>query len=143
MFRYPKETPEYNQKYYQQDYQEGITTDMPSLETIEKWKQVNFKGTPVDFTEKLNLLNLFIQRGKVLDFGASWGYVSYQLSAAGYDVYGYEISKVRGGYAKKHLGVRMIDSLHELEKYQECFDAIYTSHVIEMCLTPEICLTYF
>jgi hypothetical protein len=41
MFRYPKETPEYNQKYYQQDYQEGITTDMPSLETIEKWKQVN------------------------------------------------------------------------------------------------------
>jgi ribosomal protein L37AE/L43A len=64
MFRYPKETPEYNQKYYQQDYKEGITTDMPSPETIEKWKQVNFKGTPVDFTEKLNLLNLFIQQGQ-------------------------------------------------------------------------------
>jgi hypothetical protein len=59
MFRYPKETPEYNQKYYQQDYQEGITTDMPSLETIEKWKQVNFKGTPVDFTEKLNSIKSF------------------------------------------------------------------------------------
>jgi 2-polyprenyl-3-methyl-5-hydroxy-6-metoxy-1,4-benzoquinol methylase len=137
MFRYPKETPEYNQKYYQQDYKEGITTDMPSPETIEKWKQVNFKGTPVDFTEKLNLLNLFIQQGKVLDFGASWGYVSYQLAAAGYDVYSYELSKVRGGYAKKHLGVRMIESLQELEKHQERFDAIYTSHVIEHVPYPK------
>jgi cyclopropane fatty-acyl-phospholipid synthase-like methyltransferase len=62
----------------------------------------------------------------VLDFGASWGYVSYQLAAAGYDVYSYELSKVRGGYAKKHLGVRMIESLQELEKHQERFDAIYT-----------------
>jgi 2-polyprenyl-3-methyl-5-hydroxy-6-metoxy-1,4-benzoquinol methylase len=137
MFRYPKETPEYNQKYYQQDYQEGITTDMPSPETIETWKKANFKSTPIDFTEKLNLLSFFVQNGTILDFGASWGYVSYQLSAAGYDVYGYELSKVRAKYAAKYLGVRMIDSLQELEKYGETFDAIYTSHVIEHVPYPK------
>lgn len=137
MFRYPKETPEYNQKYYQQDYQEGITTDMPSPETIETWKKANFKSTPVDFTEKLNLLSFFVQNGTILDFGASWGYVSYQLSAAGYDVYGYELSKVRAKYAAKYLGVRMINSLQELEKYGETFDAIYTSHVIEHVPYPK------
>lgn len=103
LFRYPKETIEYNQEYYQDDYDEGITTQMPPLDILNEWKQKGFKGSPRDFSTQVSIVQTIVPSGKLLDFGALWGYASYQFALAGYDVVGYEVSTPRARYAKEHL----------------------------------------
>ena len=62
-----------------------------------------------------------------MDFGANWGYTSYQFQKAGFDVVSYEISKARASFGKK-LGV---DILTDESQIQGKFDVVFSSHVIE------------
>lgn len=144
MFRYPKETMEYNEQYYQDDYDEGITTQMPPIETLNEWKQKGFKGSPRDFSTQVSIVQAVAPSGKLLDFGASWGYASYQFMLAGYDTIGYEVSRPRARYAHDHLGVKMLSSMRELSAQTETYDVIFTSHVLEHCPNlREILDTFF
>ncbi|MFQ3598830.1 MAG: class I SAM-dependent methyltransferase [Chloroherpetonaceae bacterium] len=133
MFRYPKETIDFNAHYYQEEYDEGITTQMPDLNTLNSWKSKGFKGSPRDFSTKVSIVKAVVPSGKLLDFGASWGYASYQFMLAGYDVLGYEISRPRARYANENLQVPIVTSMSELLKHEASFDAIFTSHVLEHC----------
>jgi len=106
MFRWPKDSIEFNKGFYQRRYrQKGLTIDLPGLELLDKLKILHFKGTEKDFSEKILILNKFMQKGKVLDFGCSWGYVLYQFRRAGYDAIGFEISKPRAEFGREQLGV--------------------------------------
>jgi len=132
MFRWPKDTPEFNKSFYQNRYQQvGLTTELPGLESLKKLVDSRFCGTEKDFSEKIAVLQRLVHRGKVLDFGCSWGYATFQLQQAGYDVVGLEISKPRAEFGRKHLKINILDEYGLLDKYRGSFDVIFSSHVLE------------
>jgi 2-polyprenyl-3-methyl-5-hydroxy-6-metoxy-1,4-benzoquinol methylase len=139
MFRYPKDSTDFNKKFYQSLYSEGATTDMPSPDVLAELKRTNFQSEN-NFTEKINLLKSILDKGtdnvKVLDYGASWGYATYQLNRAGFEAIGFEMSKPRASYGEQNLGVTIISELGTLKSYGSSFDVIFTSHVIEHIPTP-------
>lgn len=94
----------------------------------------SFKGTEKDFTDYLAVMQLVgLRKGAtVLDFGASWGYGSWQLSNAGYDVYSFEISVPRQQYAKQRLGCKIIENLDQAVP----IDCLFSSHVVEHLSNP-------
>jgi SAM-dependent methyltransferase len=106
---------------------------MPSRAELENLIRTEFRNTEKDFREKIAFLRTLMPSGHVLDFGCSWGYTSWQLERAGYDVTGFEISDIRCTYASTELGIKSISDELELRspKYTEAFDAVFTSHVLE------------
>src|SRR5436190_1575962 len=75
MFRWPKDTPEFNRTFYQRTYrQAGLTTSVPDAHSLEQLLTTNFRGTEKDFSEKIAVLKELVPEGRVLDFGCSWGY---------------------------------------------------------------------
>lgn len=132
MFRWPKDTPEFNKSFYQNRYQQvGLTTELPDPGSLEKLIASNFRGTEKDFSGQIAVLRELMPQGKVLDFGCSWGYASFQLQQAGYDVIGFEISKGRAAFGRNYLRVNMLDDYGSLDRLRGSFDVIFSSHVLE------------
>lgn len=134
-YRYPVETPEQMERFYQSAYQQkGITTDLPTDAELANYKTTKFKNSGKDATRIICLLEkLGLTRGaRVLDFGASWGYISWQLREAGYEVEAFEISRPRAEFARK-LGLEIKTSLAEVPGL---FDVVFSSHVLEHVPNP-------
>jgi SAM-dependent methyltransferase len=133
MFRWPKEDPAFSEKFYQKSYAEAsYTTDLPDPVTLQRFLQNNFVGSPKDFAEPIGVMKEMLPQGRVLDFGSSWGYGTYQLRQAGYDAFGFEISQPRAKHGRSELGVDIIDSLEELYNLPpQSVDGIFASHVLE------------
>ena len=131
LYRAPTTTEEENNKFYQETYNQGFTTDCPDEEKLKQLIKTNFDGTEKSYKDYLNvLINLDDRKNlELLDFGCSWGYGSFQLKKQGYKVYSYEISKPRSNYAKTKLNIKIIDNLNSLENNQ--FDIFFCSHVLE------------
>jgi len=133
MFRWPKDTIKFNRTFYQKAYkQNGLTTDLPDLALLDRLEKTKFTGSEKDFSEKIVILRAFVPEGKVLDFGCSWGYATFQLQQSGYDAVGFEISKPRAEFGRSHLGIKIIDEYSLLDKLpSSSFDVIFSSHVLE------------
>jgi len=131
MFRWPKDSVRQNFTFYQNDYSEGLTTRVPDEVSLRDMKERCFRGTEHDFSEKIQLLQALVPSGLILDFGCSWGYGTYQLSAAGYEAVGFEISRPRAEFARTRMGVQTIYEPGRLDCYVESFDAIFAAHVLE------------
>ncbi len=130
LYRSPTTTKSENKTYYQKKYKEGFTTDLPSPEILRKLKESRFAGSEKDFSEKIKILKqLGLTHGsKVLDFGCSWGYGSWQFSQAGLDVNSFEISVPRANYAREALSVSVVSDESLLVGE---LDAFFSSHVLE------------
>jgi 2-polyprenyl-3-methyl-5-hydroxy-6-metoxy-1,4-benzoquinol methylase len=130
LFRTPTTTEKENFLFYQENYTQGFTTDCPSDAYLRELIDVKFVNTEKDYTRYLNILSaLGAKPGqKLLDYGCSWGYGSWQFKEAGYTVTGFEISKPRCQYAREKLGIDARDVLADIQKD---FDIIFSSHVIE------------
>ncbi len=137
MFRWPKEAPAFSEKFYQSSYQEvGNTTELPDPDTLNTFITNNFVGSPKDFTDQIAVLKTFLPEGRVLDFGCSWGYGVYQLKQAGYDAFGFEISRPRAELGRRQLGVKILDQLDDLQHIaSQSVDGIFASHVLEHLLS--------
>jgi SAM-dependent methyltransferase len=132
IFRWPCDTPEESESYYESVYASGAVTDLPSESELAKLLQDGFRGGPLDFSEKIAALKTLQASGRVLDYGCSWGYGVFQLLRQGYDAIGYEVSKGRARYGREHLRVPVLDSPGELDRLGGgSFDAIFSNHVIE------------
>jgi len=134
-FRTPTTTEKESNQFYQNGYAHGFTTEMPSPDELEVLKQKEFKGTERDYSRALRILSaLGCQPGeRLLDYGCSWGYGSWQFMHAGYKVVGLEISAPRCSYAKKNLDVEAYDDPQKLEGP---FDIFFASHVLEHVPSP-------
>lgn len=132
-YRWPLENTRFSQKYYQKKYKEaGYTTELPPPHLLEKFMACNFVGSPKDFSAQIGVMKALLPQGRVLDFGASWGYGVFQLRQAGYDACGFEISRHRAEYGRQHLGVEIWDDFSVVKSLPpESFDGIFASHVLE------------
>lgn len=130
LFRQPTTPPEQSRDFYQDDYTQGYTTDMPDDAALEQLKLRKFGGTERDYSRFIAMFDaLRVSRtARILEFGCSWGYGAWQLAQAGYDVQAFEVSRPRCRYAREKLGVDAVDSLDAVEGK---FDLIFSSHVLE------------
>lgn len=138
-FRHPSDSAEVNKKFYQKEYMEGdgITTYMPSQAELEELKKMDF--TTDSNKNAVRLQKLFaclfsdLKGVKILDYGASWGYVSYQFRVFGMDVESYEISVPRASFGNQSLGLRIHTNERDLRNGNDIF---FSSHVIEHVPSP-------
>jgi 2-polyprenyl-3-methyl-5-hydroxy-6-metoxy-1,4-benzoquinol methylase len=133
MFRWPCESEQTNNRFYQSRYSEEEVTDLPPAGEIPGLLARNFSGTLQDRSSKIALLkDLMPPPARVLDFGCSWGYGLHQLTRAGYDAIGFEISQPRAAFGRSMIGARIISKYDELDALPaSSFDAIYSYHVLE------------
>ncbi len=130
LYRIPTSDELENEAFYQEDYTEGFTTDLPSAVEIEELIATRFASSEKNYAHYLAVLSaLGVSSGaRLFDYGCSWGYGSHQLAAAGYEVDAFEISRPRASYARSHLGVSMpvMDQLSSAS-----YDVFFSAHVIE------------
>jgi 2-polyprenyl-3-methyl-5-hydroxy-6-metoxy-1,4-benzoquinol methylase len=119
--------------YYQQEFaQDSPQVILPTPEELRALVQCDFLGSPLDINHKIRVLKALRPAGRVLDFGCSWAYGTYQFQRHGFDATGFEISKPRADYGRKNLGQNVIDSFEELNALPpESFHIIFTNHVVE------------
>jgi len=130
-FRAPTTTSAENAAFYQESYRQGFTSDTPTDEALQKLIANNFAGREKDYSNYLKVLAALGGKpgDRLLDFGCSWGYGSWQLNKHGFDVVAYEISKPRCRYAREKLGVNAHEDLEDVTS--ETFDIFFSAHVLE------------
>lgn len=129
LYRAPTTSPVENERFYQYEYQQGFTTEMPSPEKLAQLMKDGFKNSEKDFSIYIAVLkSLGLGRGATLfDFGCSWGYGSWQLKQL-FDVCSFEISRIRADYGKEYLG---IDIAWDIDSVKGSFDVFFSAHVLE------------
>ncbi len=136
-FRIPRDTVAQNRSFYQRRYSQGFTTDCPDDATLVRLMQSGFQGSNKDYRPYLQVMyDAGVTPGQtVLDYGASWGYGTWQLMQAGYRMAGYEISQPRARYAAEKLGCHMLPDLISIPRKVDC---LFSAHVIEHLPDPSI-----
>jgi 2-polyprenyl-3-methyl-5-hydroxy-6-metoxy-1,4-benzoquinol methylase len=137
-FRTPKDDPGAAETFYVDEvYKQGFTTDLPSDVELRTMLANRFAGTEKDFTYRINVLTAagLHPGARILDFGCSWGYGSWQMRQAGFEVFSYEIGRERARYAKANLQCSMVTDPQTLDGSVDCF---FSSHVIEHLPNPRI-----
>lgn len=135
LYRIPTSDARENEAFYQEDYTEGYTTDLPSAAEIQELIATRFADSEKNYAHYLAVLRaLGVNPGaRLFDYGCSWGYGSHQLAAAGYEVDAFEISRPRAAYARSQLGV----SMPEMEALPSAsYDVFFSAHVIEHVPSP-------
>jgi 2-polyprenyl-3-methyl-5-hydroxy-6-metoxy-1,4-benzoquinol methylase len=135
-FRTPKDDPGAAETFYSDEvYKQGFTTDLPSDAELQAMFANRFAGTEKDFSYRIEaLFAAGLKPGaRILDYGCSWGYGSWQMRQAGFDVFSYEIGQQRARYASEKLDCVMVSDLRALDGTVDCF---FSSHVIEHLANP-------
>jgi 2-polyprenyl-3-methyl-5-hydroxy-6-metoxy-1,4-benzoquinol methylase len=130
LYRTPTDSTTYNQDFYQAEYTEGFTTECPDDEALESLKENGFAEETSGYSSYVEVLkHLGLAAGsRVFDFGCSWGYGSYRLSSAGYEVEAFEISEPRCAYAVEKLG---INATCDMAMVGRDYDLFFSAHVLE------------
>lgn len=137
LFRHPNDSFEFNIRFYQKDYcQRGITTDLPSAQELESLKVNDFNGKNASLYIAI-FLELFTETVpgniKLVDYGCSWGYQTFQFLKKGFDCSAFEISKPRAEYGNLQLGLSIKTDPSELPRNNHIF---FSCHVIEHVPSP-------
>ena len=139
LFRTPTDDPVGNASFYENDYAQGFTTSLPDDAALAAMMDRGFAGGEKDYAYYIGVLaRLGVGPGRaVFDFGCSWGYGSYQLARAGYEVTAYEVAPSRRRYARDKLAVRVVDDMvGGTEALAGAFDCFFAAHVIEHVPSP-------
>lgn len=133
MFRHPIDSKKFNFKFYNNKYnQNGITTDLPSKEELNLLIENKFANTNrniKDLKSIIKIINGKFLGQKILDYGCSWGYTTWQLKDLGMLASGFEISKGRADYGIKNLNIPIFTKIEDITDGP--FEFIFSSHVIE------------
>jgi len=135
-FRVPKDTDARSRHFYQGDYEQGFTTDVPSDEQLKEMLVCRFKNTVKDYQTYITVLHAVgVEPCRtILDFGCSWGYGSWQLREAGFKVYSYEVSKSRAEFARRKLGCSIVGD----DLVSDPIDCLFSAHVLEHLTDPNL-----
>lgn len=129
LYRAPTSTAAEQAAFYSSGYQEGFTTAMPDASTLQGLVDAGFRGTEKDYVGYIDVLDALGARPgqRLLDFGCSWGYGSWQLARHGFEVDAVEVSGPRAGFAREKLGVNVLSSVAPTAAY----DVFFSAHVLE------------
>jgi hypothetical protein len=132
-FRHPVDNKNFNEAFYQEDYvqEDGITTDLPGDDELKSMLADNFRGSAKNVGGILDLWKSLFGKTeglKAVDYGSSWGYMSYQFRQSGVDIQSFEISKPRAVFGNTKLGLNIRSDVSQLKPGNEL---VYSSHVIE------------
>jgi transcription elongation factor Elf1 len=133
-YRHPSDSIKENLDFYQDAYTEGdgITTYLPPEEELEALKRADFSTAANRNAGRLKkLFECFFEKlegVKIIDYGSSWGYLSYQFHAYGMDVESFEISVPRASFGNQSLGLSIRTNETNLRSGNDVF---FSSHVIE------------
>ena len=131
LFRHPKDRKNFNKRFYQDEYEEtGITTNIPTKEDLAAMLKNNFRSSEKDYADKIAAIRS-LMRGeavRIVDYGSSWGYVSSQFKAAGFETQSFEISVPMAKKGNELLGLDIRSNQEELKTGNNVF---FSSHVIE------------
>ena len=132
-FRWPSDTPGEHDEYYQEEFAgDSPQVNLPGNGELGLLLKTNFSGSPLDINNKIRVLRALRPGSRVLDFGCSWGYGTYQFEQQGFDAVGFEISKLRAEYGRAKMSLKIIDSMERLEAVPSgTFDIVFSNHVIE------------
>jgi len=130
LYRTPTDTKLESDSYYQLEYQQGATTTMPDDKMLTDLKEKNFEDFSKSYLPYLRLFDAlaFTKGTRILDFGCSWGYGTYQLQRAGMSMEGFELSRARAAFARDKLSLKVCSDLDEVGSD---FDVFFSSHVLE------------
>lgn len=131
-YRHPLDAADFNKKFYNTSYTEsdGITTELPNEKLLEQWLREGFAGSAKDMRHHIAVIESLcgdLKELKIVDYGANWGYGSYQFKQKGMIVDSYELATARAEFGKK----LNIDIKTEESKITSNNDIFYSSHVIE------------
>jgi SAM-dependent methyltransferase len=135
LYRFPVENASAMDAFYQHSYAEpGLVTELPDDYTLTRLLDTEFKGSGKDFSYHISVLRALGLKdgGRILDYGANWGYMTWQFLRAGFDVSAFEISVPRALYGRK-LGV---DVKTKIQDVGAGFDMVYSCHVLEHVPDP-------
>lgn len=81
---------------------------------------------------------MFVENGKLLDIGCSWGGYLYKMKSFGWDVYGLELNKKAVEFARNELGLNNIKNgfIEDISFENNFFDVINMSMVLEHLHDP-------
>lgn len=92
------------------------------------------------FSRRFDLMHIpqYVDRGRLLDIGCSWGGYLSQIKSFGWDVYGTEINKKAASYAMHKIGADKIQNVFFEDSIYEdnFFDAVNISMVLEHTYNP-------
>lgn len=129
LYRQPTDDPHSLERYYEEEYHEQKITDIPGHDELTRLVEDKFSKS-FNCSNSISLIRHLTGSGtfKVLDFGCSWGYASWQIRRSGFDVDGFEIGRTRAEFARKWLEIPIYSKLEDI-----CgpYDVIYSSHVFE------------
>jgi hypothetical protein len=111
MFRYPKDDDTENKGFYQKSYKQQTVTELPKKEDLPGHIATKFADVGRDLTDHLKVIQGIAPRGRLLDYGCSWGYCVYQFRESGYDAAGVEISQMRVNYGREMLGLDLVSDV--------------------------------
>ena len=141
MFRAPTDDPRESADFYNSEYTQGFTTEVPSPLVLAEMKANSFSNTEKDYSYYIDVVRQLGGRPghKLFDFGCSWGYGSYQFAQAGFDTLSYEISAPRRRYGVENLGVQAVSDFEAWATAQEAaasVDVFFSAHVLEHVPSP-------
>lgn len=129
LYRTPTTSVAENSEFYQAKYSQGLTTNLPSEAELALLLENRFRGEN-DYRGYIDVLDAIgCRKGdRLLEFGCSWGYGSWQLQEHGFDVESYDISQPRTAYAREKLGVKVREFSEIGGNY---YDVFFSAHVLE------------
>lgn len=141
MYRFPPDDSAANEQYYQKAYRQDFVTDLPSSESLQELLRSRFEGSAQSYDYYISVLRkLQLKRGgRVFDYGCSWGYGSWQMMQAGYQVQACEISRPRSEFAKESLGIDCTSDISAnmfRGASRHSFDCFFSAHALEHVPSP-------
>lgn len=131
-FRHPVDPANFNSVFYQEDYEQhdGLTTDLPSASELKTLIDTEFANSNKNVSPFVPIFHALKKdrSPSVVDYGSSWGYMSYQFKRLGFTTQSFEISRPRArfGNEKLHLDIKT-----EVDQLKPANDIFFSSHVIE------------
>lgn len=131
LFRTPTTLAMESERFYKSSYRQGATTELPSKDQLRDLKADNFESLSASYQKYIEVLvGLGAKPGqRILDFGCSWGYGSYQLRNAGFEVRSFDVSANRMAFAEEYLSIPTLPRVEDIQA--ESFDIFFSAHVIE------------
>lgn len=128
LFRTPTTGAAESERFYQQAYEQGQTTELPGEDELQALVASEFSAMDGHYRTAGEILRRLGAGPRLFDYGCSWGYGSFQLRRDGFEVDSYEISRPRAAYAKQKLGANLVQPE---EARPGDYDVFFSSHVIE------------